>query len=439
MMNIVFIKEWVFVLISTLLATFALGQTTQQDHHSPLTLGQQVSDRDLGKILRYKNNTARLGDFGDKVIIFDFFATWCVPCVAEFPRLDSLKKMFGDQLQIILVTYEDEEKVKTFFKTNRYAASVDLPVIVEDKYLKNLFPHKVVPHDVWIKKGIVKAITSPMYITSTNISKLLREGDLSLPIKSEDMNYTTDKPLFYRGNGGDPRNILFRSTLTKYISGLSGGQLFSIDSSQKTIRVNMIERSIYNLCKFAMEENGLNYFPDNSIRIVASNPQTIKLGKQDYEKWKWENCYNYELQTPLLSKKEISKLMLDDIRRYFNVVPSLEKETIDTYVLNCDSLKAKKAISKGGNTDNNFYEKDGKGKYMINESLSSLLFRLNNLSAVPIIDESSFKHKVDMSGLPVNLGDIDALNKSLAKYGFSLIPAKREIELFYIRDAGANK
>lgn len=431
-----FIKKFSLALFGTLFSISAMSQDNQEQGPSALTVGQQVPDLHLGKVLRYKDNTARLSDFGDKAVILDFFATWCTPCVAEFPRLDSLQREFNDQIQIILVTYEDQEKIEQFLKTNRIASSVDLPVIVEDRYLSKVFPHRVISHDVWIKNGTVKAITSPLYITAANINKLISGEDLNLPIKREDINFTTDKPLFDKGNGGDPRNVLYRSTLTTYIDELkAGGQGISLDSSGRITRMFSVGGDIYGLCRFALEEKAKMYYHDNQIRILTNNPQSIRLGDQDYESWKWDNTYIYELQTPPLSREAISKLMLDDIRRYFNVVPSVEKELLDSYVLTCDTLKAKKAISKGGDPDNNFSEKDGKGKYMLNTDIPSLVYRLNSLSPIPVLDESGFKHKVDIYGLPADLSDIDTVNKSLAKYGFSLIPAKREVELFYIRDA----
>ena len=48
-----------------------------------------------------------LSDFKGKVIILDFWATWCVPCKAEIPRVIELQKRYGAGLQIIGLSVDD--------------------------------------------------------------------------------------------------------------------------------------------------------------------------------------------------------------------------------------------------------------------------------------------------------------------------------------------
>jgi len=44
-----------------------------------------------------------------KVIIVDFWASWCLPCAKSFPVLDELQKKYGDRL-VILAVNVDEKK-----------------------------------------------------------------------------------------------------------------------------------------------------------------------------------------------------------------------------------------------------------------------------------------------------------------------------------------
>ncbi|MEK6285763.1 MAG: TlpA disulfide reductase family protein [Acidobacteriota bacterium] len=58
-----------------------------------------------------KGRTVRLSDYKGKVVLVNFWATWCVPCLAEMPELVKLQKEYkGSGLQIIGVTYEAEAK-----------------------------------------------------------------------------------------------------------------------------------------------------------------------------------------------------------------------------------------------------------------------------------------------------------------------------------------
>jgi thiol-disulfide isomerase/thioredoxin len=47
-------------------------------------------------------------DWPGKVVLVNFWATWCPPCRMEIPELIKLKKQYGDRLQIIGIS-EDED------------------------------------------------------------------------------------------------------------------------------------------------------------------------------------------------------------------------------------------------------------------------------------------------------------------------------------------
>lgn len=47
-----------------------------------------------------------LSDLRGKVVIVDFWGTWCPPCRAEIPHFVELKKEFGDKLAIVGMTWE---------------------------------------------------------------------------------------------------------------------------------------------------------------------------------------------------------------------------------------------------------------------------------------------------------------------------------------------
>jgi thiol-disulfide isomerase/thioredoxin len=59
-----------------------------------------------------------------KVILVNFWATWCPPCVAEMPSLQKLYNDYGDKVDFVLVTYDDKEKVRNFLSENNYSFPV---------------------------------------------------------------------------------------------------------------------------------------------------------------------------------------------------------------------------------------------------------------------------------------------------------------------------
>jgi len=70
-----------------------------------------------------EGRSVKLADFKGKVILLDFWATWCPPCKAEIPGFVELQEQYGEQgLQVVGVSVDDPpEKLKPFadeFKMN---------------------------------------------------------------------------------------------------------------------------------------------------------------------------------------------------------------------------------------------------------------------------------------------------------------------------------
>jgi thiol-disulfide isomerase/thioredoxin len=51
-------------------------------------------------------------DWGGKVVLVNFWATWCPPCREEIPELIELKKQYGDRLQIIGISEDEDSSAK---------------------------------------------------------------------------------------------------------------------------------------------------------------------------------------------------------------------------------------------------------------------------------------------------------------------------------------
>ena len=61
-----------------------------------------------------------------KVVIVDFWASWCGPCKESFPAMNDLQKKYGDKGLVIVAVNEDEEKsdMQDFLKANAASFTV---------------------------------------------------------------------------------------------------------------------------------------------------------------------------------------------------------------------------------------------------------------------------------------------------------------------------
>lgn len=64
-----------------------------------------------------------LDDFKGRVVVVNFWATWCPPCIEEMPSLDALHEKFNDQgLSVVAINdYESRKTVMRHLKKNRYS------------------------------------------------------------------------------------------------------------------------------------------------------------------------------------------------------------------------------------------------------------------------------------------------------------------------------
>ena len=130
--------------------TFAFAPATAVPQETP-----QFELKDIN------GRTVRLSDYQGKVVLINFWATWCPPCRAEMPELVKLQREHGKEgLQIIGITYPPEKKSRVL----RFAKSlkVNYPIALGTTELKSRYSSEdTLPLTVVIdRNGKVKDIIS---------------------------------------------------------------------------------------------------------------------------------------------------------------------------------------------------------------------------------------------------------------------------------------
>ena len=101
-----------------------------------VTLGQASPPKEL-TLKGINGREIRLGNYRGKVVLINFWATWCPPCRKEIPDLIKLQRDYGSRLQVIGVTYPPQKlaEVRRFVQR----AKVNYPVSLGTKGTKLLF------------------------------------------------------------------------------------------------------------------------------------------------------------------------------------------------------------------------------------------------------------------------------------------------------------
>jgi len=114
-------------------------------------VGQAAPDFTLKDL---NGNRVSLSDFKGKVVVLNFWATWCGPCREEMPHIDVLYQKYKDQgLVVIGINAErNHEKVEEFAK-----AKVSYTVLLDGERQGREYGVTGIPSTFYIdKRGVVR-------------------------------------------------------------------------------------------------------------------------------------------------------------------------------------------------------------------------------------------------------------------------------------------
>lgn len=91
---------------------------TRSPAGSPTAIGQRAPEFVLADL---DGNPIRLADLRGRPVIVNFWASWCGPCVEEFPLLrDAAQQHADDGLAVVGIVYQDRsEAARDFLQRNR--------------------------------------------------------------------------------------------------------------------------------------------------------------------------------------------------------------------------------------------------------------------------------------------------------------------------------
>jgi thiol-disulfide isomerase/thioredoxin len=89
-----------------------------------------------------------------KIVVLDFWATWCKPCLASLPRLDALAKRHRDVV-VIAINLDDPKEARELFDAQHY----QMLLLADDGETRVRYGVSGIPHTVVIDRdGMVRAV-----------------------------------------------------------------------------------------------------------------------------------------------------------------------------------------------------------------------------------------------------------------------------------------
>jgi peroxiredoxin len=132
-----------FVVLIVTIALFVLLQTPVYGQKRPVLFELDTID---GAIYRLKD------ELGEKIILLNFWATWCRPCLQKMPHVNSLYEKYKDQnLQVLAISIDTAASRSQIRPTvNRYRFTFPILLDTDNNVIRNYSPNRNVPYLVVI-------------------------------------------------------------------------------------------------------------------------------------------------------------------------------------------------------------------------------------------------------------------------------------------------
>jgi len=369
-------------------------------------IGTKAPDLVFNRILNFNTTSAKLSDFNNKIVVIEYWGTFCSSCISSFPHLEELQSKFKNDLQVITIASDSEKRIAQFLSKRK----LSLPVVIDEKNeLATAFPHHIVPHTILIDKdGIVLAITEPSEITEDLISKVINKQKITLKEKAELINFDQSKLLSAQGN------INYQVTITRHQDG------FSSALSTGENRIYLTNCSTPTLYEAAYK------FPSQIKTIIeVADPSKMKWSKEN------NICFDLIIPDELVEKR--FEIMKEQLNIYFGYKASVEKRLRPVKVLRKIKGATINLKESAKNEELLYSYTGGNGLFVKNATINFLDDFVQLQTNTAVVDETNLKGKYDFS-IPYFNENPGQLYNELKKLGFELIDEQRQIEVLVIKD-----
>lgn len=97
-------SNWAIVVLTLMMAAPAAGQLP---YFETRNLQAVVDGLDVVD-MQGKRWTA--ADLRGRVVLLDFWATWCAPCLAQIPELRRLRSAYGDRFEVLAISLDSRSR-----------------------------------------------------------------------------------------------------------------------------------------------------------------------------------------------------------------------------------------------------------------------------------------------------------------------------------------
>lgn len=415
-----------------LVFSFYISKGQNGTQYSPLEIGDTIPPTLWDLALRVVNDpdgkeTISLGDYKGKVIILDFWGTFCGSCISAMPKIHEVQRQFSDDMVVIPVSWSDAEATEKTLQSHETLRPLSLSSVVEAKLLIDVFPHRLVPFYVWIDpNGKVAATTSSNDVNQDNIANVLQGKEPNYALMTyidRDSHLLLKNELLPASARISKFSLLIRGHIPSLPSGSRNRRYGDkiVGRASSNVTVGMLYFGIAReLLGSPFSEKQIEFAADTSMypEIDIRNRQRVQTDSS--------NFLTYEFSVNLEDADSLYQYMLTDLNQCSGFKGAIEKRKVKCYVLQSENSSISAPMQTG-------LSQDGRITLLKDQSLRLLSRILENeavLNGKIVVDETGIDSRATISVR--HFETLGALQSELRKNGLLLFEAEREIDFFVI-------
>jgi thiol-disulfide isomerase/thioredoxin len=215
--------------------------------------------------------TVNLAGARGKVVLLNFWATWCGPCRMEVPDLVELQKKYQDRLQVIglVVDDADEDAVRKFAK--RY--SINYPVAMATDEMRIQFGGVPALPTSFIIDAQGRVVQKHIGLRDPELYELEVRALLGLPISARVETFEDTGEIFLKN--------------ANRASELPGVNMTSLTPAQKTVALHRMNEETctcgcqYTLAQCRIYDSACRISSERTAKIVAECANSASTPKQN--------------------------------------------------------------------------------------------------------------------------------------------------------------